>query len=53
MYSQSVHAPARDAGLMDNDAERYCNTLNLNCISQDYLDIEDNDTHLACKNMKI
>ena len=23
-YSQSVHAPARDAGLMDNDAERYC-----------------------------
>ena len=28
MYSQSVHAPARDAGLMDNDAERYC-TYNL------------------------
>ena len=25
IYSQSVHAPARDAGLMDNDAERYCN----------------------------
>ena len=24
MYSQSVHAPAMDAGLMDNDAERYC-----------------------------
>ena len=24
IYSQSVHAPARDAGLMDNDAERYC-----------------------------
>ena len=23
IYSQSVHAPARDAGLMDNDAERY------------------------------
>ena len=23
-YSQSVHAPALDAGLMDNDAERYC-----------------------------
>ena len=24
IYSQSVHAPASDAGLMDNDAERYC-----------------------------
>ena len=24
IYSQSVHAPARDTGLMDNDAERYC-----------------------------
>ena len=24
IYSQSVHAPTRDAGLMDNDAERYC-----------------------------
>ena len=23
-YSQSVHAPALNAGLMDNDAERYC-----------------------------
>ena len=28
IYSQSVHAPALDAGLMDNDAERYC-TYNL------------------------
>ena len=28
IYSQSVHAPALNAGLMDNDAERYCsNTL--------------------------
>ena len=27
IYSQSVHAPARDAGLMDNDAERYCSYL--------------------------
>ena len=27
IYSQSVHAPARDAGLMDNDAERYCTTI--------------------------
>ena len=27
IYSQSVHAPARDAGLMDNDAERYCSLL--------------------------
>ena len=24
IYSQSVHAPARDARLMDNDGERYC-----------------------------
>ena len=27
IYSQSVHAPALDAGLMDNDAERYYSTL--------------------------
>ena len=27
IYSQSVHAPARDAGLMDNDAERYCKCI--------------------------
>ena len=24
VYSQSVHVPALNAGLMDNDAERYC-----------------------------
>ena len=24
IYSQAVHAPALNAGLMDNDAERYC-----------------------------
>ena len=24
IYSQSVHAPALNAGLMDNDDERYC-----------------------------
>ena len=24
IYSQSVHAPALNAGLMDNDVERYC-----------------------------
>ena len=29
IYSQSVHAPARDAGLMDNDAEQYCITAHL------------------------
>ena len=29
IYSQSVHAPALDAGLMDNDAERYCTCLQL------------------------
>ena len=31
IYSQSVHAPARDAGLMDNDAERYCSLHNAIC----------------------
>ena len=29
IYSQSVHAPALDDGLMDNDAERYCRKLEL------------------------
>ena len=24
IYSQSVHTPALNVGLMDNDAERYC-----------------------------
>ena len=28
IYSQSLHAPALNAGLMDNDAERYC-TFNI------------------------
>ena len=28
IYSQSVHAPALGAGLMDNDAERYCIYIN-------------------------
>ena len=27
IYSQSVHAPALNAGLMDNDAERYCRSI--------------------------
>ena len=27
IYSQSVHAPASHARLMDNEAERYCNQL--------------------------
>ena len=27
IYSQSVHAPASHAGLMDNDAERYCTVV--------------------------
>ena len=30
IYSQSVHAPALDAGLMDNDAERYSSVNLLN-----------------------
>ena len=33
IYSQSVHAPARDAGLMDNDAERYCTRNLMNNVS--------------------
>ena len=33
IYSQLVHSPALDAGLMDNDAERYC-TL---CYRQSYI----------------
>ena len=28
IYSQSVHALALNAGLMDNDAEQYC-TINI------------------------
>ena len=27
IYLQSVHAPALNAGLMDNDAERYCSFI--------------------------
>ena len=27
IYSQSVHALALNAGLMDNDAERYCTII--------------------------
>ena len=33
IYSQSVHAPASDAGLMDNDAERYCMFGYIFCIN--------------------
>ena len=29
IYLQSVHAPVLDAGLMDNDAERYCTTISV------------------------
>ena len=29
IYLQSVHVPALDAGLMDNDAERYCITIQI------------------------
>ena len=29
IYSQSVHEPVLDAGLMDNDAERYCIFINV------------------------
>ena len=34
IYSQSVHTPALDAGLMDNDAERYCTLLCVGDFSQ-------------------
>ena len=30
IYSQSVHAPARNAGLIDNDAELYCTNKSMN-----------------------
>ena len=33
IYSQSVHAPALDSRLMDNDAERYCSM----CIACGYI----------------
>ena len=42
IYSQSVHAPARDAGLMDNDAERYC-------ILYDLLQVRKFDSTRKCK----
>ena len=29
IYSQSVHVPALDAGLMNNDAERYCSKVHI------------------------
>ena len=29
IYSQSVHAPALDAGLMDNNAERYVSSTSI------------------------
>ena len=35
IYSQSVHAPALDAGLMDNDAERTVGRYN-SCIMYNY-----------------
>ena len=39
IYSQSVHALALNAGLMDNDAERYCSdsvTLTLVYVDQNW-----------------
>ena len=33
IYSQSVHALALNAGLMDNDAERYCSKYILKFVS--------------------
>ena len=34
IYSQPVHAPALDAGLMDNDAERYCTSRHYDILYQ-------------------
>ena len=39
IYSQSVHTPALDAGLMDNDAERYCITKNIYFIQEKSVNI--------------
>ena len=36
IYSQSVHEPALNAGLMDKDAERYCFQLVSMCILNRY-----------------
>ena len=36
IYSQSVHAPALNVGLMDNDAERYCSLAIVRLQKSDY-----------------
>ena len=33
IYSQSVHTPALNAGLMDNDAEQYCRNYAVSILS--------------------
>ena len=42
IYSQSVHTLALNAGLMDNDAERYCNATHLNNVSMVVASLEIN-----------
>ena len=52
IYSQSVHAPARDAGLMDNEAERYCTIQDTHIIyggntTRNYIYCNKSITHLG------
>ena len=42
IYSQSLHAPALNAGLMDNDAERYCKLMVLTHLQLQQLSQQDN-----------
>ena len=43
IYSQSVHAPALDAGLMDNDAERYCMSSKYSIFVDELMNSNDTD----------
>ena len=48
IYSQSVHAPASHAGLMDNEAERYCTSFK-NAIKCHLLGINVNNFYKSVK----
>ena len=48
IYSQSVHALALNAGLMDSDAERYCKLV-LSCMKYINLALKKH-THIVCRN---
>ena len=48
IYSQSVHAPALNAGLMDNEAERYCIVFKLFFLSTILLVYIANSVYSLC-----